>query len=629
MTRAYHEINQLSSQRSPVVPSGGSEPHGYISADNLAALSLASVPTTKRGVNKLAARSGWRFIDRIGRGGGRLYAIADLPQAARDELLRRRLEAIDSSAPSRGRPAGSGYFDCNPDIADAVVAMIAERRQPARALRAKIAVSFPEHNPPSIRAIQRFVAAVECQRQAELASLRDPDAFKGRYRLALGRADGSATHANQVWELDTTTADVMTLGGRKAILGLIDRYSRRAAFMVAESESGQSVRRFLVDTIRGWGVMPDAVMTDNGSGYINQSIRSALEALGIEHRICPPGSPEKKPYIERLFGTFTRERAALLDGFAGHNVSDAQRIRAKARKDSGRAVIEAHMSPEELQAVLTNWLDGEYHQREHGTTRMAPLARWLACRHPRTMAPSEDVLRIALSAMVGERTVGKRGIRWKEGRYWSPALAAWMGRTVIVRRDEDELGELFVFAPDHSFIDIAINHERAGVSEEEYARAARAEQDEFIRRARADIRAKQRRFDPAAMRDKLLRADAAAAGKLAVLPVRGTTPSTPAIDSLSEATAGGLKASAGEPTFVSPREASAAVVQLRTPEQKMRDADELIARAEAGEAIDAAALRKAQLYRGTSEYRAQRALADAFGPTPPHQTARGPTQQAG
>jgi hypothetical protein len=72
----------------------------------------------------------------------------------------------------------------------------------------------------------------------------------------------------------------------------------------------------------------------------------------------------------------------------------------------------------------------------------------------------------------------------------------------------------------------------------------------------------------------------------------------------------------------------------------MRDADELIARAEAGEAVDAAALRKAQLYRGTSEYRAQRALADAFGsatprgsdafgPTPPQQTERGPTQQAG
>lgn len=609
MTSSYQE--QTDSSCPLVVPQSdtlaGLDLHGHISAPQLAALGLAGLPKTRDGIDRLGKRSGWRFIDRVGRGGGRLYAIADLPEAARLDLLARRLEWVDAQTRSRGRPAGQTYFTRNPDAADAVIAMLAERRQSAASVHAKLKAHFPELRPPSLRAVQRFVARIEHERQAELASFRDPDTYKGRYRLALGNASASVTYANELWELDTTPADVMTLGGRKSILGLIDRYSRRANFMVCDSESAQSVRNLLIDTITKWGVLPKTVMTDQGSGFINGSIVSALEALGIEHYPCPPGSPEKKPHIERLFGTFTRERAALLPGFAGHNVADAQRIRAKARKDSGRAVIEAQLTPEHLQMVLSNWLDGVYHVREHGTTRMPPMARWCGCRHPRTVAPPEAVLRVALTALVGERKVGKRGIVWRNGRYWSHALVPWIGREVMVRRNEDDLGTLYIFAPDGSFIDVAADHERLGISQEQVAIAARRQQDAYLKDARADIRAKQRRFNPVAMVASLLREDAESAAKVSYLPIAGQQRSTVTLDSLTEATTSHLLPSASAPAPAEPK--SDVVVPLRrSPEQKMRDADAIIARAEAGETVDADELRRAQLYRTTSEYRAQAAL---------------------
>lgn len=581
--------------------------HGHLSAQQIADLCLPGLPITKRRVNAAAERLGWRFVDRIGRGGGRLYAIADLPQAAREALITRQFLNIEATAPRPGRPAGTGYFVRNPDVADQVIAILGTQRLAAGVVHQMLRARFPDLTPPSLRVLQRFMAGLEQERKAVLASLRNPDAYKGTYRLALGRADADATYAGEVWEMDTTKLDVMTIGGRKMVLGLIDRYSRRANFMVDKSESGQSVRRFLIETIRKWGVMPAAVMTDNGSGYINASIKSALDALGIEHRICPPGSPEKKPHIERLFGTFMRDRAEILGGYIGHNVAEAQALRAKARKATGRALIVPTMTPDEVQAVLDGWVDGVYHQRVHGTLRVTPMERWLACRAPKIARPSDDVLRLALSALIGNRTVGKRGIVWKGGSYWDAALAGWMGREVIVRRDEDELGELFIFAPDHSFIAIAVNRLRSGISEEEYARAARAQQASYDRAARAEIRDKQRRFGFDQARDALLRSDAEAAGKLSYLPGITTPASTPAIDSIAAAERGaetpGTSAGPAAPS-ATPAKTATLLALPTTPLQKVREADAIIASAEAGEPVDETALARARRYQATSEYRA-------------------------
>lgn len=585
---------------------------GHLSAAEIAQLGLPGLPASKRGVQMLADRERWTWVRRTGRGGGRAYSLTHLPEQALSALEAKRAASAPANSRCVGRPAGSDFFTRHPEIAEAVEAILSRQSLASSRVLELLAQRFTSL--PSGRTLRRFIQSIERDRRAVLASMRDPDLFKSRYRLALGRADGNVTRANEVWELDTTKADVLTKGGRKMILGLIDRYSRRARFMVAESESGQAVRRLLVETIRDWGVMPDCVMTDNGSGYINASIVSALETLGIEHRRCPPGSPEKKPYIERLFGTFTRERAQLLPGFAGHNVAQAQSLRSKAKKDTGRAEIVAMLEPAELQAILDAWVDGVYHQREHSTTRMAPIARWSSSPGVSAKAPSEAVLRIALSKYEGSATVGKQGVRWRRGRYWSPRLVEYVGRNVLIRRDEEDLGALFIFDEDSRFIDTAVNHERAGISEEAFATEARRQQNAFMNSARDEFRRKQRSFGIEEARDSLLRQDAERAGKLAMLPTRRATRETPQMASITAAPP------PPPPVQITLDDAMIRATAKRPASVPVADkvaaADRIIAAAAAGGEVDQEELARARLYAGTTEYKAEKLLVGDFVLTP-------------
>lgn len=516
----------------------------------------------------------------------------------------------------RGRPAGTDYFTRNPDVADAVEAWITQRQLAAPRIMELLAETFPQMAMPGIATLRRFLTHLETSRPALLASFQNPDGYKSQYRLALGRADGGVSRAHQVWEIDTTKSDVMCKGGKVHILGLVDRYSRMARFMVAPSESGQSVRRLLIDAITAWGVVPEALQTDNGSGYINQSIVSALDMLDIEHRLCKPGSPESKPFIERIFGTFTRERQTMLEGFAGHSVADAQRIRAKAKKNTGRAVIEPALDAEQLQAILSAWVDGVYHQRRHNTTRQSPLQRAFMSDAPARRAPEADVLRMALSKAEGDYTVGKRGVNWRGGRYWSPALAAHVGRQVHVRRDEDDLGALLIFDEARRFIDVAINHARAGLSEVEFATIARNQQARWMADARAEVRSKQKRFKLEDAVQARLRADAEAANKLITLPRPTAAFSTPTLDS--------LKAPAA-PEVRTDEELQRAAARIapktaaRTVADKIAECDAILAAAARGEAVDDATLRRARAYEGSSEYRAEKMIQLHFAPRSPDQ----------
>jgi len=581
----------------------------HLSAHEIAALALDGLPETKRGIQLLAERQGWSTRQATGRGGVRvLYAVADLPSDAQRDLVDRWVSQPSTRPQAKvGRPKGSDYFSRREEVAAAVEAWIAER--PLSSARVMELLQTRFNDLPSPRSLRRFIAHLEATKPALLASTRDPDLFKSRYRLALGQADAVVSHAHQVWEIDTTMADVMTKGGRVAILGIIDVWSRRAKYLVVPSESAQSVRRTLVATIKAWGVVPERLRTDNGSGYINQTILSAAPLLGIEVEPCPPGSPEKKPFVERLFGTFTRERASLLAGFAGHSVADAQRLRAAAKKRTGRAVIVPEMTPDDLQVVIDNWIDGVYNLRVHSGTDAAPIARFLASPVPARAAPDADTLKLALSAYVGTARVGKRGVQWKKGRYWSAPLAGWVGRDVMIRRDEDDLGELFVFDGDGRFICTAVNHERSGLSQEAFAREARRHQQDWMTAERSTLRDKSRQFSFEQARDDLLRRDAEQAGKLVTLPVQAQPHTTPMIDSVKDVV-----------ELPSDEAIADAAARLATPRttaptsfaERAAEADRLIAADAAGEAVDPDALRRARIFASSTEYRANKILSGNF-----------------
>lgn len=576
----------------------------HLSAQEIAALALDGLPETKRGVQMLADRAGWTWTPRVGRGGGRLYAIGDLPERARRDLADRW--AATAPVKANGRPKGSGFFSRNPDVAAAVEALIAERQLPVARILELLSTRF-SHLPSAVT-LWRFITALEAEKPALLASTRDPDLFKSKYRVSIGRADAGVTHAHQVWEIDTTKADVLCKEGRKSILGIVDVWSRRTFYLVVDSESAKSVRRTLVAAITRWGVVPEILRTDRGSGYINDTMATALPLLGIVHDPVPPASGDKKPFVERMFGTFTRERASLLKGFAGHNVAQAAKLRQAAKVATGRAVIVPEMTADDLQGIIDAWLDGVYHVRSHSGTGAAPLTRWTNSPKPARAAPDESALKLALSAAIGEATVTKRGISWKRGRYWAAPLAAWVGRQVMLRRDEDDLGEIYVFDADGHYIATAVNAERSGLSDEVFAREARRNQEVYLKEQRADLRAKQKAFRFEDAVDALLRRDAEAAGKLAVLPVATAAHTTHMLDSIADAPS-------EQPSAPAMAAAERAKPRTRAPEpaERIAETDRVLADHAAGRPVDPDALRQARLYAQSSEYRADKLLRGDFG----------------
>ena len=578
----------------------------YLSALEIASLELDGLPTDRNAVAMRAKRGEWRWMERQGRGGGRLFAVADLPEAARRDYADRT--AGTPVAAVRGRPKGSDYFTVNRDAADAVEAWLAARDLSAVRILELLEVRFP--SVPSVHTVRRYLAKLEKTKPALLASFRDPDAYKSKYRVALGRADAGVSYAHQIWEIDTTKADVMTKEGRKSILGIVDVWSRRTFYLVVDSESAQSVRRTLVACMLAWGVMPEVLRTDQGSGYINQTIRTACELLGIAHDPVPPASGDKKPFVERMFGTFTRERAELLDGFIGHNVAEAQKLRARARKETTRPVIVPKLSADELQAIINNWLDGVYHVREHSSLGVTPMARWTNSPRPARGAPDEGTLKLLLSALVGQAQVTKRGITWKKGRYWTAPLAAHVGCTVILRRDEDDLGALFVFDEDQRFIGTAVNAQRSGLSDRDFAVEARRQQAALMNAHRAELREKQRKFSFEDARDARLRRDAEEAGKLVTLPVRTTVHETVSIASIADAPA--QLPSAAEIETAQARYPAPSASAPQSFQDRMAETDRIMADHAAGKPVDPAALSRARIFSGSYEYRAEKMLTADF-----------------
>ncbi|MDQ1229292.1 Mu transposase C-terminal domain-containing protein [Sphingomonas sp. SORGH_AS_0879] len=578
----------------------------YLSAQEIASLELEGLPTNRTAVANRASRGEWRWISRQGVGGGRLFAVADLPEAARRDYADRT--AAQPVAGQRGRPKGSDFFTRNPDAADAVEAWIAERDLSATGVLELLTARFDPV--PSIRTVRRFISKLEATKPALLASVRDPDLYKSKYRIALGRADASVSYAHQIWEIDTTKADVMTKEGRKSILGIVDVWSRRTFYLVVDSESAQSVRRTLVAAMTAWGVMPEVLRTDQGSGYINATIRSACELIGIVHDPVPPASGDKKPFVERMFGTFTRERAELLGGYIGHNVAEAQRLRARARKETKRPVIVPELTADELQAIINNWLDGVYHVRTHSSLGASPMARWTNSPRSARGAPDEGALKLLLSALVGTAQVTKRGITWKKGRYWTPPLAAHVGRTVTIRRDEDDLGALFVFDEDNRYIGTAVNAERSGLSERDFAVEARRDQAKLINAQRAELREKRRRFSFENARNAVLRRDAEQAGKLVALPVRTVEHQTPTLASIADAPAVLPSSSAIDAAEM--RYPGPAARPPRSFEDRMAEADRVLADHDAGQAVDPDALSRARIFTQSTEYRAHKLLTADF-----------------
>jgi hypothetical protein len=132
-----------------------------------------------------------------------------------------------------GHRAGQTKIDANPQIKEFVLGMIVHFPHATgghifMALQAR----FENEILPSKRTVERWVQDWKCENEELFTPASNPDTWKNRFMTAFGSYSEGVTRLNQIWEMDSTPADVMLDDGRYHLIGCIDVYSRRLKLLV-------------------------------------------------------------------------------------------------------------------------------------------------------------------------------------------------------------------------------------------------------------------------------------------------------------------------------------------------------------------------------------------------------------
>lgn len=529
-----------------------------------------------------------------------------------------------------GNRRGTGRIDSQPDLREFAEAFLAEYPHTSakhlhRAMRTRFADSGAAL--PSRRATERWLTRWKTENKPLYTAISNPDAWKSNYMPAFGSASESIIRANQLWEMDSTPADVMLTDGRHSLIGIIDVATRRARLLVSKTSTAASVASAVRGTLLDWGV-PEAVKHDNGSDYDSHHLRRVYELLDIEPKRCTPFAGWEKPHIERFFRTFAHDLVELLPNYIGHNVADRQAIEArKAFADrimERGATVEIDMSAEELQTFCDRWLRGVYHIEPHSALEgRAPIEA--AAGQPVNHIEDERALDVLLATAPGDgtRTVGKKGIRLEGYTYIAPELGDLVGERVLVLYDEHDLGCIHVFADlgeGWSHVCVAECPDITGISRQAVAAAERAIRGRRVQKARADLKRAGKRLKTQEIVEEMLAAGEAQADKIAMLPGRASPYDSQGLRAASDAVEA-LDRKGQEPD-VPPVDQAAVdrvVEMVRNEQRSDEDADDrfrrwiLLERCEPDSLTEIERQWKAS-FENSAEYRGRIRIYEQFGP---------------
>jgi len=194
--------------------------------------------------------------------------------------------------------------------------------------------------------------------------------------------------ANETWQSDALHGPRVTVEGKERktyLFAFIDDCSRlvpHAEFYLSERVDSycDALRKALAK--RG---LPRKLYVDNGPNFRSHHLSHITASLGIALIHSRPYKPEGRGKIERWFKTLRSQfLSSLRDG----------------------------LTLKSLNQALWEWLEKDYHQREHSSTKEAPLARYLKHIHLIREAPKdmEDYFRRRTTRRVHkDRTVSLDG----------------------------------------------------------------------------------------------------------------------------------------------------------------------------------------------------------------------------
>ncbi|MBL4798169.1 MAG: transposase [Oleispira sp.] len=415
--------------------------------------------------------------------------------------LKSRSIGIDALAGDSGKGRrNTGAIDTQSDLKDYILAVVVDKPHiKMTTLNKAVKAQFANTDITlvSLRTLERWVNKWKQDNASVFTNIINPEEWKNKFMVAMGSASEEVIELNQLWEFDSTPADLMLTDGRFSIIGVIDVGTRRTHFVVSRTSDSKGVAQVIREAILKWGV-PITAKTDNGADYKSVWIQHALKALGIHQQFCPPFSGWKKPHIERVFRTFSHDIAELLPGYIGHNVSERQAIEARKsfsdrlfKKDQ---IIDVEMSSEQLQEFCDRWLNSEYHTRIHSGLKCSPNE--MAARYTDKIKTISDerVLDILLSEPAGTRTVKKKGISLNGFTFIHPELAALVGHEVSTFFHAKDIGQIYVYNMAGEYVCTAEDPEATGVDRIEVAYKAKEIQKEAVQEEKRRLKASSKKL---------------------------------------------------------------------------------------------------------------------------------------
>jgi transposase InsO family protein len=310
---------------------------------------------------------------------------------------------------------------------------------------------------PHYRTVLRFIRRYEREHREALLYRFKPKEWRHEMMPSLGDAAASAQAPNDVWEADTTPADLICADGRRRkIIALVDVYSRRAICRLVEREDAAAVVATLRAAILTWG-LPKVLKMDNGMVYHkSKHVLRVCAELGIETPRLPVRAPETKPHVERFFRTLSEGLFAELTGYTGNCLANRPEV------------VIPNLQPEQLQALIDRWVEAVHHETVHSMTGQRPRERAQVLGQ---VIRRVDERELDLLLMREEERVVRQAVVTYQGhRYYHPALVN--GERVTLKIDEADAGRVIVFSRGR-FLCVAENPVAKGLSVEEIVQAKR------------------------------------------------------------------------------------------------------------------------------------------------------------
>lgn len=397
------------------------------------------------------------------------------------------------------------------------------------------------YNPPNPRSVCRFLRTMRTKNREAVLYLTDPDAFKGKMRVAGNNRYANITKPNELWEIDASPADVLLEQGRHSIYVLVDVATRRLAVLVTKTPKTQAALLLVRKAIKAWGV-PELLRTDNGKDFVSNHFKKALAALGISQELCPPFMPERKGLVERHIHTIQHGLMPILPGYIGHNVAERQQIReraafAKRLGDTDDHAFCVKLSRDKFQETVDAWLKYKYERRRHqGLKGKTPFQAATEYRGKLKRLGNDRVLDLLLAPVAGQhgwRTVTKQGIRSEGRQFYHGALIP--GNKVFCRHDPHDMGKLYVFDGAERFLCVAEDPKFSGIDPRAAVAAVRLEQRRRVKAEVDPLKREINRLSPYALCDTLLEQAKVASSNVEPFPSPAERHGTPTIAAVTEA----------------------------------------------------------------------------------------------